>query len=84
MCEVMERYEQKAAEKAYVEVIKFMISSLDASKEAIGKKHSEKEYDIALKELESEKIIETKAPTGSCPPGLSFRLRPKFVRFAQP
>ena len=55
VCEVMERYEQKAAEKAVtkanVESIKFMITTLNASKEQILQQYSEYEYREALNEL---------------------------------
>lgn len=55
MCEVMERYEQKAAEKAVtkanVESIKFMITTLNVSKEQILQQYSECEYNEALNEL---------------------------------
>ena len=51
MCEVMERYERKAATKANVESIKFMITTLNASKEQILQQYSEYEYREALNEL---------------------------------
>ena len=55
VCEVMERYEQKAAKKAVtkanVDAIKFMITTLNASKEQILQQYSEYEYNEALNEL---------------------------------
>lgn len=55
VCEVMEKYEQKAAEKAVtkanVESIKFMITTLNVSKEQILQQYSEYEYREALNEL---------------------------------
>ena len=44
MCEVMERYEQKAVTKANIDAIKFMITTLNASKEQILQQYSEYEY----------------------------------------
>ena len=51
VCEVMEKYEQKAVTKANVESIKFMITTLNASKEQILQQYSEYEYREALNEL---------------------------------
>lgn len=59
VCEVMEKYEQKAAEraakeaaiKANVESIKFMITTLNVSKEQLLQQYSEYEYREALNEL---------------------------------
>ena len=51
MCEVMEKYEQKAVTKANVEAIKFMVTTLNASKEQILQQYSEYEYREALNEL---------------------------------
>lgn len=51
MCEVMERYEQKAFTKANINAIKFMITTLNASKEQILQQYSEYEYNEALNEL---------------------------------
>lgn len=51
----MERYEQKAAEKAVtkanVESIRFMITTLNVSKEQLLQQYSEYEYREALNEL---------------------------------
>ena len=66
MCEVMEKYEQKAAEraakeaaiKANVESIKFMITTLNVSKEQLLQQYSEYEYREALNEL-SKKLKRT-------------------------
>lgn len=58
MCEVMEKYERQAAEKASneanVKAIKYMITAFNASKEQILGKYSEEEYNLALRELEAE------------------------------
>ena len=54
VCEVMERYEQKAAEEANVDAIKFMITTWNASKDQILQQYSENEYNEALKELSNE------------------------------
>ena len=55
VCEVMEKYEQKAAEraaiKANVDSIKFMITTWNATKEQILQQYSEYEYREALNEL---------------------------------
>ena len=51
VCEVMEKYEQKAVTKANVEAIKFMVTTLNASKEQILQQYSEYEYREALNEL---------------------------------
>ncbi len=55
MCEVMERYEKKAAEeantKANVKAIKKMINEYNATKESILEDYTEAEYYMALKEL---------------------------------
>ena len=51
VCEVMERYEQKAVTKANIDAIKFMITTLNASKEQILQQYSEYEYREALNEL---------------------------------
>ena len=51
VCEVMERYERKAVTKANVESIKFMITTLNVSKEQILQQYSEYEYREALNEL---------------------------------
>lgn len=55
MCEVMERYEQKAVTKANINAIKFMITTLNASKEQILQQYSEYEYNEALNELSKNK-----------------------------
>ena len=58
--EVMERYEQKAAEKAIarsnVDSIKYMITTFGATEKQIlgNKNYSKKEYNTALKELADE------------------------------
>lgn len=60
MCEVMERYEQKAAEKAIarsnVDSIKYMITTFGATEKQIlgNKNYSKKEYNTALKEFADE------------------------------
>lgn len=54
VCEVMERYEQKAVTKANIDSIKFMIATLNASKEQIIQQYSEYEYNEALKKLSKE------------------------------
>lgn len=60
VCEVMERYEQKAAEKAIarsnVDSIKYMITTFGATEKQIlgNKNYSQKEYNTALKELADE------------------------------
>ena len=51
VCEVMEKYEQKAVTKVNVEAIKFMVTTLNASKEQILQQYSEYEYREALNEL---------------------------------
>ena len=51
VCEVMEKYERKAVTKANVESIKFMITTLNVSKEQILQQYSEYEYREALNEL---------------------------------
>ena len=51
VCEVMEKYEQKAVTKANVESIKFMITTLNVSKEQLLQQYSEYEYREALNEL---------------------------------
>ena len=60
VCKVMERYEQKAAEKAIarsnVDSIKYMITTFGATEKQIlgNKNYSKKEYNTALKELADE------------------------------
>lgn len=57
----MERYEQKAAEKAVtkanVESIKFMITTFGATEDQVlgNKNYSQTEYNTALKELSEER-----------------------------
>ena len=55
VCEVMERYEKKAAEEANVQAnvraIKKMINDFNASKEIILKDYTEEEYNTALSEM---------------------------------
>ena len=51
VCEVMERYEKKAAEEANVRAIKKMIIDFNASKEIILKDYTEEEYNAALNEI---------------------------------
>ena len=57
MCDVMERYEEiaaeKAEEKANIKAIKNMIQ-FNISKSVILTKYSETEYEQAVKELEEE------------------------------
>lgn len=57
MCEVMEKYEQKAVTKANVDAIKFMITSFGATEAQIlgNKNYSKTEYSIAIKELSEER-----------------------------
>ena len=54
----MERYEQKAAEKAAmrsnIDSVKFMITKLNADKNLLLSQYTQEEYDIALKELSEE------------------------------
>ena len=57
VCEVMEKYEQKAVTKANVEAIKFMVTTLNASKEQILQQYSEYEYREALNELSKNKKV---------------------------
>ena len=57
VCEVMEKYEQKAVTKANVEAIKFMVTTLNASKEQILQQYSECEYNEALNELPKNKKV---------------------------
>lgn len=59
VCEVMERYEQKAAEKAIarsnVDSIKYMITTFGATENKFWEiKLFQKEYNTALKELADE------------------------------
>lgn len=51
VCEVMERYEKKAAEEANIKAIKKMIHEYHATKESILEDYSEEEYRIAIREL---------------------------------
>ena len=59
VCEVMERYEKRAAEKAAqeanmqanVKAIKKMIREYSATKESILDDYTEEEYAIAIKEI---------------------------------
>ena len=51
VCEVMERYEKKAAEEANIRAIKKMIIDFNASKEIILKDYTEEEYNAALNEI---------------------------------
>lgn len=51
MCEVIENYVHKAVTKANIDSIKFMITTLNASKEQILQQYSECEYNEALNEL---------------------------------
>lgn len=53
----MEKYEQKAVTKANVEAIKFMVTTLNASKEQILQQYSEYEYREALNELSKNKKV---------------------------
>jgi len=61
VCEVMERYERKAAEKAIarsnVESIKYMITTFGATEDQVlgNKNYSKTEYNTALKELSEER-----------------------------
>lgn len=56
MCEVMERYEKKAAEEANVQAniraIKKMITDYSATKESILEDYTEDEYNAAVKEMQ--------------------------------
>ena len=60
MCDVMEKYERKAAAKASneanVKAIKKMITNFNASKANILEDYSEEEYNLALRELEEESV----------------------------
>lgn len=81
VCEVMEKYEQKAIAKANVDAIKFMITTLNASKEQILQQYSEYEYHEALNELSKNRKVcnYLKGPTQLR--GGSFSLpRNKFKR----
>ena len=51
VCEVMEKYEKKAAEEANIRAIKKMIIDFNASKEIILKDYTEEEYNAALNEI---------------------------------
>lgn len=51
VCEVMERYEKKAAEEANIRAIKKMIVDYNATKESILEDYTEEEYNIALSEI---------------------------------
>ena len=51
VCEVMERYEKKAAEEANIKAIKKMINEYHATKESILEDYTEEEYSAALREL---------------------------------
>ena len=53
VCDVMERYEEIAAEKANIKAVKNMIQ-FNISKNMILTKYSETEYEQAVKELEEE------------------------------
>lgn len=63
VCEVMERYERKAAEKAAqeanmqanIKAIKKMINEYNAKKESILEDYTEEEYALALKELSDKR-----------------------------
>ncbi len=63
VCDVMERYEEiaaeKALEKANIKAVKNMIKVFQATKRQILQIYSEKEYEQAVKELEEEEA-ETK------------------------
>ena len=58
VCDVMERYEEiaaeKALEKANIKAVKNMIKVFQATKRQILQIYSEKEYEQAVKELEEE------------------------------
>ena len=58
VCDVMERYEEiaaeKAEEKANIKAVKNMIKVFQATKQQILQIYSEKEYEQAVKELEEE------------------------------
>ena len=67
VCDVMERYEEiaaekaakEASEKANIKAVKNMIKVFQATKQQILQIYSEKEYEQAVKELEEEET-ETK------------------------
>lgn len=52
VCEVMERYEKKAAEEANIRAIKKMITDYSATKESILVDYTEDEYNAAVKEMQ--------------------------------
>ena len=58
VCDVMERYEEiaaeKAEEKANIKAVKNMIKVFQATKQQILQIYSETEYEQAVKELEEE------------------------------
>ena len=59
VCEVMEKYEQKAVCEANIKSIKYVIKKFGATKEQIleNKDYSEEEYDAAIKELAEEGTV---------------------------
>lgn len=56
VCEVMEKYEQKAVTRSNINSIKYIITTFGASEEQVlgNKNYSKDEYDTALKELAAE------------------------------
>ena len=54
VCDVMEKYEEIAVEKANIKAVKNMIKVFQATKQQILQIYSEKEYEQAVKELKEE------------------------------
>ena len=54
VCDVMEKYEEIAVEKANIKAVKNMIKVFQATKQQILQIYSETEYEQAVKELEEE------------------------------
>ena len=54
VCDVMEKYEEIAVEKANIKAVKNMIKIFHATKQQILQIYSETEYEQAVKELEEE------------------------------
>ena len=54
VCDVMEKYEEIAVEKANIKAVKNMIKIFHATKQQILQMYSETEYEQAVRELEEE------------------------------